>query len=134
MSYSLDLGLTSNMTDTYTITSGSLSATPMATMLGSGASGGFLTSTGVNGTSWITATSAPESLSVKGDAKFEGEITLKGVKLSETLQRIEDRLAILHPNEALEEKWENLKGLGKAYRELEAEILEKEKIWSILKK
>ena len=82
----------------------------------------------------LTTSLAPSSLSVTGDAVFDGEVTVKGKKLSDTLQRIEDRLAILHPNEALEEKWENLKGLGKAYRELEAEILEKEKIWSILKK
>ena len=34
----------------------------------------------------------------------------------------------------LEQKWENLRGLRKAYMELEKEILEKEKVWAILKK
>jgi hypothetical protein len=74
------------------------------------------------------------SLSVKGDADFEGEITIKGKSLSEMLEKIEERLAILHPNEELEAKWENLRGLRKAYMELEAEIKEKEAIWGILKK
>lgn len=73
-------------------------------------------------------------LDVKGDANFEGDIKIQGVSLKETLENIEKRLAILHPNMELEEKWENLKGLRQAYMELEAEILEKEKIWKILKK
>ena len=54
--------------------------------------------------------------------------------LNETLTKIEERLAILHPNPKLEEKWEKLKELSKQYQELEAEIIEKEMIWSILKR
>jgi hypothetical protein len=51
------------------------------------------------------------------------------------MKRVEEkRLAILHPNEKLEEKWEELKALGERYRELEKDILEKEKIWEIIKK
>ena len=75
-----------------------------------------------------------QSLHVRGDAEFEGDIKLKGKSLSETLSKIEERLAILHPNEKLEAKWEKLKELGDAYRELEKDILEKEKIWETLKK
>lgn len=73
-------------------------------------------------------------LQVKGDAEFEGDIKLKGKSLDKTLTRIEERLAILHPNEKLEEKWENLRELRKLYMELEAEIIEKEEIWKILKR
>jgi hypothetical protein len=62
------------------------------------------------------------TLSVKGNADFEGEVTIKG------------KLAILHPNPKLEDKWDELKELGKRYKELEAEIIEKEKMWAILKK
>ena len=47
---------------------------------------------------------------------------------------MEERLAILRPNEELEEKWEQLRGLRKLYMELEQEIIEKEKMWDILKK
>ena len=80
------------------------------------------------------ANGTPGVLKVQGDAEFEGDLKLKGKSLDKTLTRIEERLAILHPNEKLEEKWENLKGLRQAYMELEAEIIEKEKIWSILKR
>jgi len=76
----------------------------------------------------------PSVLSVKGDAQFDGDISIKGKSLNETLTKIEERLAILHPNPKLEEKWEKLKELSKQYRELEAEIIEKEMIWNILKK
>ena len=74
------------------------------------------------------------SLSVKGNADFEGEVTIKGKNLSEMLEKIDERLAILHPNPKLEDKWDELKELGKRYRELEQELLEKEKVWAILKK
>ena len=74
------------------------------------------------------------TLKVMGDADIDGDLKIKGKSLTKSLEAIEEKLAILHPNEKLEEKWENLRGLRKAYMELEAEILEKEKIWGILKK
>lgn len=74
------------------------------------------------------------SLKVHGDADFDGNITVKGKSINESLERIEERLAILYPNEELEKKWEKLRGLRKAYMELEQEIIEKEKMWNILKK
>ena len=73
-------------------------------------------------------------LQVKGNAEFDGDIKLKGKSLTDTLSKIEERLAILHPNEKLEEKWEKLRELRKQYQELEADILEKEKIMEILKR
>ena len=94
--------------------------------------------TGSNGIDWsnstITANPTQSTLEVKGDANFEGNVTIKGKSIADSLERIEERLAILRPNEDLEAKWENLRGLRKAYMELEAEIKEKEKIWGILKK
>ena len=63
-----------------------------------------------------------------------GDLKIKNKSLKESLENIEERLAILRPNEELESKWENLRGLRKAYMELEAEIIEKEKVWAILKK
>ena len=74
------------------------------------------------------------TLKVQGDADFEGDLKLQGKSLKDSLEAIEERLAILRPNEELEEKWENLRGLRKMYMELEAEIIEKEKMWAILKK
>lgn len=75
-----------------------------------------------------------QTLHVEGNANITGQLTVQGVTLSERLDKIEERLGILHPNEELEEKWEQLRGLRKMYMELEAEIKEKEKMWSILKK
>jgi hypothetical protein len=115
MSYLINTGLTSN-TVTWSGTS-TTSATPYVTTL--------------NGTN---------SLSVSGTAKFQddvelmGDLKIKNKSLSDQLNKIEERLAILHPNEELEEKWEQLRGLRKLYMELEAEIIEKEKMWAILKK
>ena len=101
----------------------------------SGAPGQVLTTNGTSG-SWITADPSLKgsTLSVKGDANFEGEVSIKGKNLTEMFEKIEERLAILHPNPELEDKWDELKELGKRYKELEQEIIEKERVWNILKK
>lgn len=79
-----------------------------------------------------------QTMSVKGDATFEGDIKIKGKSLTDTLDRIEQRLGILHPDEELEEIWTELKELGDRYRELikniPEEITEKKSMWDILKK
>jgi hypothetical protein len=88
---------------------------------------------------WITTTVADPnlkgaSIQVKGDAEFEGDVKIKGKSLTKLIDNIEKRLAILHPNERLEEKWEKLKILGEQYREMEKELLHAEEMWKILKK
>jgi hypothetical protein len=97
-------------------------------------SGQVLTTNGTN-PSWITTDPSLKgsSIQVKGNAEFDGDVTIKGKNLNDTLERIEERLAILRPNLELEEKWDQLRGLRKAYMELEQEIIEKEKVWKILK-
>ena len=99
---------------------------------------GWIVNQNATGINWdtVTVTSGTQhnTLEVKGDANIEGDLTVKGKSISDSLERIEERLAILRPNEELEEKWENLRGLRKAYMDLEKEILEKEKVWGILKK
>lgn len=111
---------------------------PAYTFSNTGSAGQVYTTTGIGPTSWTTLSADPNlqgrTLQVNGDADITGELTVQGVKLSERLDKIDERLAILHPNEELEQKWENLRGLRKAYMELEAEIIEKEKVWAILKK
>lgn len=103
-------------------------------ILTGGGAGQTLTWNGVN-TVWTDAiTTTTNPLHVKGDAEIEGDLKVKGKSLSEAIENIEKRLAILHPNKELEERWEQLKALGEQYRELEKDILEKEKIWNILKK
>jgi len=106
--------------------------------INSGSSGQFLYSNGTsptwNDTITISNHQNPGTLTVKGDAEFEGDIKLNGKSLDKTLTKIEERLAILHPNEKLEVKWKKLRELRKQYQELEADILEKEKIVEILKR
>lgn len=87
-----------------------------------------------SGTDTITLGDYNATLDVKGDANFEGDIKIKGKSLVDALEKIEEKLAILRPNDALEEKWEQLRNLRKQYMELEKDIIEKEKIWDILKK
>jgi len=87
-----------------------------------------------NDTAWTNNTYIQTPLHVKGNAEIEGDLKVKGKSLADAIDNIEKRLAILHPNPELEERWEQLKALGEQYRELERDILEKEKIWDILKK
>lgn len=96
-----------------------------------GGAGQTLTWNGINPV-WTTTPSSP--LKIDGDAEIDGDLKVKGKSLSEAIENIEKRLAILHPNSELEERWEELKALGERYRELEKDILEKEKMWDILKK
>jgi hypothetical protein len=75
---------------------------------GTGSSGQVYTTNGTGNLSWATLTSDPSlkgnSLSVKGNADFDGEVTIKGKSLTGMLEKIEERLAIIHPNEKLEDK------------------------------
>jgi len=125
---------------TYTISSpGNVSGGLYWGLNGTSANPGqVLTSNGTN-TSWSNITLAePDikgaTLKVNGNADFDGEVTIKGKSLTGMIEKIEERLAILHPNPELEDKWDELKELGRRYKELEQEIIEKEKIWAILKK
>jgi hypothetical protein len=136
-SYSATLGTPTS------ITSGGSGAT-LTTTTGGGLMWGNVvgtpyTVTGAPGTisaggNWTTYNNQPSILKVAGDAVFDGEVTIRGVKLDDRLTAIEERLGILRPNNDLEGKWEKLKALGDEYRKLEQEILEGENIWDILKK
>lgn len=126
---------------TYSISGASPS--PLSTSL-SGHSGQVLISTGIginyantsvgpsvwSNPSWTTP--APSNLQVGGDADIKGKLVVGGKDIGSIIEKIEERLAILHVNEELEDKWKDLKALGDQYRELEKEIIEKEKMWEIL--
>ena len=71
-----------------------------------------------------------------GSADLEIELngnkrSLKG--LAQQVDRIEERLGILRIDPELEQEWDELKKLGDQYRELEQKILDKKKVWNILK-
>ena len=72
-----------------------------------------------------------------GQLELSGEdadILINGESLRDTLQSIQDRLNILRPNPELEQQWDQLRELGEAYRRLEAELEEKQRMWDTLKK
>jgi hypothetical protein len=81
----------------------------------------YTTGTGISPT-WNNGTSGTVS------AK---DFLIDGVSIKTLL---EERLNMLVPNPELEAEWEQLKKLGDEYRKLEADMKEKSKIWSALKK
>jgi hypothetical protein len=103
----------------------------------SGASGSnaytYITNTTGASDSWLN-TNISNTLSVKGDAEFDGEVTVNGRSLSEFMDSVEQRLNILRPNPELEQEWDQLRELGEQYRELEQQLKEKSRMWDTLKK
>jgi hypothetical protein len=88
--------------------------------------GGYTLATGSSNGTWAsvnTGTTTP-SIQVKGDAEFEGNVTINGANLAETLQRIQDRLAILVPDPKLLDKYEALQQAYEHYKILEALCVE----------
>ena len=55
------------------------------------------------------------------------------MSLKTAITEIQQRLNILQPNTKLEAEWDQLRELGEQYRKLEANIVEKQKIWNNLK-
>ena len=65
--------------------------------------------------------------------KEGADIKIGSKSLTEAIEKIEERLGILNPNPALEDRWEQLKELRQQYVEMERDLLEKEKLMKILK-
>ena len=132
--------------DDYLGTSISISSAAQNTMWGATGAVGSVLTTGTNGLYWgdygtnnniisntITLGASSKAITVKGEAEFENDISIKGIKLMETLEKIERRLNILRVDPELESRWDKLQELGEQYRALEAECLDKELIINILK-
>jgi hypothetical protein len=93
----------------------------------SGMNGTYLTSNTASGTSWITNNTSPWSigstspgLKVTGDAEFEGTVMINGRNISEFMETISKRLAILVPDPAKLEHFAALKKAYEHYKTLEA--------------
>jgi hypothetical protein len=79
---------------------------------------------------------SPSTVLIDADGltmKEGADIVVGGKSLTQAIEKIEERLAILKPNTELESRWEQLKELRNQYVELERDLLEKEKIMKILK-
>jgi hypothetical protein len=65
-------------------------------------------------------TNSSSSLSVKGDAEFEGKVKINGQDLAQFMETISNRLAILQPDPAKLEHFAALKKAYEHYKTLEA--------------
>jgi hypothetical protein len=91
--------------------------------------GGTYSSSGIIGQSNSNVHIDADGLTMKEGA----DIKIGSRSLTQSIEKIEERLGILKPNPELEDRWEQLKELRKQYQELEKDLLEKEKIMKILK-
>ena len=72
----------------------------------------------------------------KGGLEIEdkdADIKLGDVSLRKFMADINLRLNMMQPNTKVEKEWKELKKLGDQYRRLEQELIEKNKVWDILK-
>lgn len=87
---------------------------------GGGGAGAVLTTSNGTGATWATNVA---KTTAKGQLHLEGpdaDLVINGVKLSDILNGITDRLAILQPKPELLAKYENLREAYEHYKTLEA--------------
>ena len=104
--------------------------------IGGAGSGGTYATTGATSYTWGTTntkTLSTGQVIIAGDAVFEGNITWQDRDMREWFESVESRLAMLQPNTKLEAEYEELAELGRQYKELEKRLLEKQRVFDILK-
>jgi hypothetical protein len=124
--YSISIG---SGTDTFTIDTANMAYTSTTTPT-------YTTISNITGASYNWNTPNYDTVNITGDGitmKEGADIKVGGKSLIESIEKIEERLGILRPNPELEDRWEQLKTLRQQYKDLEKELLEKEKMWKILK-
>jgi hypothetical protein len=62
----------------------------------------------------------------------DADIEINGVSLKDTLHSLQERMAILEPNPALEAEFKELRDIRQKYIELERNLLEKKQMWDTL--
>lgn len=107
-------------------------AQPVFTLNSPGMNNGYLGTTSIGSTSFTEPTY--DALTVNGSLTVTGDISMDGMGIRSRLDKIEERLGILQLNGSLEGRWAALKELGDQYRAMEASLLDKEKVWDIIKK
>ena len=89
-----------------------------------------------NGTGTSPYTINPYTMNQSGKVHITGEnadLVIGEKSMRDWMERVEERLNILCPNERLETEWEELKSLGEQYRKLEQHIKDKQATWDRLK-
>lgn len=106
---------------------------------------GYTIGAGINtaGHVWTTTgtgsspyTINPYTMNQSGKVHISGEnadLVIGEKSMRDWMERVEERLNILHPNEKLETEWEELRALGEQYRSLEQRIKGKQATWDRLK-
>jgi hypothetical protein len=106
-------------------------------LVGGGAGGGTgsLTTNIGAGANWSTANTL--NVPISGRMELRGnqaDIVINDVSLNDTIRSIQDRLNMLRPNRELEADWDQLRELGEQYRQLEKQLMEKQRAWDLLRK
>ena len=89
-----------------------------------------------NGTGSSPYTINPYTMNQSGKVHITGEnadLVIGEKSMRDWMERVEERLNILHPNAKLETEWEELRALGEQYRQLEQHIKDKQATWDRLK-
>ena len=113
----------------YTFANTSITNNGVAT----GSLGPYTVSTGISQPWYSNSTTVSKhggKIQLDGDG---ADIEVNGWSLMDSIQKIEERLNILHPNEKMEAEWEELRALGEQYRKLEQHIKDKQSTWDKLK-
>ena len=74
---------------------------------------------------------------IDGKMRITGEdadIELNGISLKQTLDQLQERMAILQPNPELEKEFKELREIRQQYIQLEKNLLEKKEMWDTLNK
>ena len=74
---------------------------------------------------------------IDGKMRITGEdadIELNGISLKQTLDQLQERMAILQPNPELEKEFKELREIRQQYIQLEKNLLEKKEMWDRLNK
>tara|TARA_R110000868_G_scaffold48153_2_gene156850 strand:+ start:2407 stop:2784 length:378 start_codon:yes stop_codon:yes gene_type:complete len=109
----------------YTVT-GSLPSNAVWTT----SAGPYYMNSSINATSTGDVVISTGKLKVNGD---DADIQIGEVSLKKFMEDVSMRLNIMQPNTKLEKDWEELRELGDQYRQLEKEMIEKARVWNILK-
>ena len=97
--------------------------------------GGSLGTTSISAPNWSTSNTL--NVPTSGRMELQGaqaDIVMNGVSLNDTLKLIQDRLCMLRPNSELEADWDQLRSIGEQYRDLEKQLMEKQRAWDLLRK